>query len=64
MCLSSAYAVGGGNEKLICDRITNISVEDGKIRLTDLLGVQTVVEGRLKSVDLNNNVIRIETGNI
>jgi predicted RNA-binding protein len=61
MCLSSAYDIRGGNENLICDRVTCISIEDGKIRLTNLLGIQTVVEGELKSIDLNNNVIKIMT---
>ena len=60
MCLSTAYEIGGGTEKLIADRITNVSVEDGAVRLTTLLGTQTVVEGRLKSIDLNRNIILIE----
>ncbi|MEA4895533.1 MAG: CooT family nickel-binding protein [Oscillospiraceae bacterium] len=60
MCLSTAYAVGSGSEKFIADRITNVDVEDGKVRLTTLLGTQTLVDGLLKSVDLNKNVIYIE----
>ncbi|MDR1131965.1 MAG: CooT family nickel-binding protein [Oscillospiraceae bacterium] len=60
MCLSTAYDIGGGTEKLIADRVTGISVEEGAVRLTTLLGTQTLVEGRLKSVDLNRNVILIE----
>ena len=60
MCLSTAYVVGDGNEKFIADRITNVNIEDNKVWLTTLLGTQTVVEGSLKSVDLNKNVIYIE----
>ena len=59
MCLSTAYEIGGGSEKFIADRITNVSVEDGSVKLTTLLGTQTVVEGQLKSVDLNRNIIYI-----
>jgi len=61
MCLSTAYEVGGGSEKFITDRITNVSIEGEKVKLTTLFGTQTVVEGLLKSVDLEKNVIFIET---
>ncbi len=61
MCLSTAYEVGPSGEKMICDRVTNISVEGDSVRLVNLLGQQTVVQGNLKNVDLNKNVIRIET---
>ena len=61
MCLSTAYEVGPSGEKIICDRVTNISVEGDSVRLVNLLGQQTVVQGNLKDVDLNKNVIRIET---
>ena len=59
MCLSTAYEVSGGSEKFIADRVTNIEIEGSAVRLTTLLGIQTVVEGELKSVDLNKNVILI-----
>ena len=61
MCLSTAYEVGPSGEKMICDRVTNISVEGDSVRLVNLLGQQTVVQGNLKDVDLNKTVIRIET---
>ena len=61
MCLSTAYEVGPSGEKMICDRVTTISVEGDSVRLVNLLGQQTVVQGNLKDVDLNKNVIRIET---
>ena len=61
MCLSTAYEVGPSGEKMICDRVTNISVEGDSVRIVNLLGQQTVVQGNLKDVDLNKNIIRIET---
>ena len=61
MCLSSAYEIGSSGEKFICDRVTNVSVEGENVKLTTLLGVETVVKGELKSIDLNSNTIRIET---
>jgi len=60
MCLSTAYQVVGGSEKLIADKITNLSVEGESVTLTTLLGTRTVVEGTLKSIDLNRNIILIE----
>ena len=59
MCLSTAYEVGNGSEKFIADRITNVEIDGNSVRLTTLLGTQTVVEGELKSIDLNKNVILI-----
>ena len=59
MCLSAAYEVGSGGEKFIADRITNVEIDGNAVRLTTLLGTQTVVEGELKSIDLNKNVILI-----
>ena len=59
MCLSTAYEIGSGSEKLIADRITNIEIEGSAVRLTTLLGTQTLVEGELKSIDLNKNIILI-----
>ena len=60
MCLSTAYTIGDGSEKFIADRITNVSVEGNRVVLTTLRGTQTAVEGILKSIDLNKNVIYIE----
>jgi len=61
MCLSAAYEIGSEGEKLICDRVTNIVVEDGNVKLTTLLGTEMVVTGVLRNIDLNKNIIRIET---
>lgn len=60
MCLSSAYTTKNGIDTLICERVTNVSVDGSKIILTNLLGMDTIVKGALKSVDLNKNVITIE----
>lgn len=61
MCLSAAYQVKNGIDSLICDKVTNVAVEDGRVILTNLLGINTVVEGVLKNIDLNRNIIRIES---
>ncbi len=63
MCLSNAYESKNGIDTLICERITNVDVEGKNIKLTNLLGMQTVVPGVLKSIDLNKNAIYIEPAN-
>lgn len=60
MCLSSAYTTKNGIDSLIIDKVTNVSVYGGKVILTNLLGMSTEVEGVLKNIDLNKNVILIE----
>ena len=40
--------------------VSGISVENGVVTLTDMLGAKKAVPGNLKSVDLTHNVILIE----
>ena len=60
MCLSAAYEVKNGIDSLIIDKVTNVAVEGDDVILTNLLGMNTVVTGILRSIDLNRNIIRIE----
>ena len=60
MCLSNAYEVGEGTEKLLAERVANVVVDGGNVKLTDLFGGQIVVPGVIKSIDLNKNVILIQ----
>ena len=52
MCLSTAYKLvpDGENEK-ICEYISEIKVEDGKVIMTDILGKEIEVPGTIKSMD-------------
>ncbi|MGE4353742.1 MAG: CooT family nickel-binding protein [Oscillospiraceae bacterium] len=61
MCLSTAYKVSDGVEYKIGDYISNLLVDGGEITLTDIMGSITKVIGQLKSVDLEKNVIIIES---
>ena len=61
MCLSAVYEVKDGGENLICEHATAISMDDGIITLTDILGAEIVMAGALKSIDLVKNIIKIET---
>ena len=60
MCLSAVYEVRDGNEKLVCEHATAISLDGDVITLTDIVGEEFAVTGVLKSIDLVKNIIKIE----
>ena len=60
MCLSAVYEVRDGAEKLICEHTTAISIGDGTVKLTDILGEEITITGILKSIDLVKNIIKVE----
>ena len=60
MCLSDAYELKNGERNLDCSRVCGVSADGENVTLTDLMGIRTVVSGKLKSVDLMSNVILIE----
>lgn len=60
MCLSDAFELIDGERRPLMSYVSGISVEDGRVTLTDMLGARKSVEGTLKSVDLTSNVILIE----
>ena len=59
MCNESAFVLyhKGGHQHL--DQIDIIEVEEDSIRLKDMTGKETVVSGRIRTIDLVNR--RIET---
>ena len=59
MCLSDAFELVGEEKRPLMSYVSGISVEDGKVTLTDMLGARKTVSGTLKSVDLPRNVILI-----
>ena len=60
MCLSDAYELVDGEQKLILSRVQDISTDEDGVLLTNLMGIRTKVPGRIKSVDLLKNIILIE----
>ena len=60
MCLSDAFELVDGERKPLMNYVSGISVENGVVTLTDMLGAKKIVPGNLKSVDLTRNVILIE----
>ena len=60
MCLAAAYKNEQTPENLICKFISNIGFDNGKIVLTDILGENIAIEGKLSTVDLVKNVVVIQ----
>jgi predicted RNA-binding protein len=59
MCLATAYLKKGEESGILARNISNIRIDGGSVVLTDIMGAEIVVEGRLKSADLVNGVVEI-----
>ena len=57
MCLSIAYEVTETGRKKLAEFVSSVEEEGGKITLRDVMGLETVVEGRIRKLDLVNNEI-------
>ena len=60
MCLSTVYKADGSERTKLAEYVSNVRSEGDKITLTDIMGLETVVFGAMKSVDLVKNEIVIE----
>ena len=60
MCLAAAHKNEQTPENLICKFVSNIGFDNGKIVLTDILGENIAIEGKLSTVDLVKNVVVIQ----
>ena len=60
MCLSTVYKADGSERTKLAEYVSSVKSEGGKITLTDIMGLETVVFGAMKSVDLVKNEIVIE----
>lgn len=61
MCLSTVYAVVNGNQNKVCEYVCNIEINENNITLTDIMGAQTTVKGRLKTMDFVKNLAIIDS---
>jgi predicted RNA-binding protein len=59
MCLATAYLKKGEESSILARNISGIRIDGESVVLTDILGSETVVEGRLKHADLVNGVVEI-----
>ena len=60
MCLSTVFEEHGGEQTKLAEYVSSVREEAGKITLTDIMGEETVVFGKVRSVDLVQNRIIIE----
>ena len=60
MCLSTVYKADGSERTKLAEYVSTVRSEGDKITLTDIMGLETVVFGAMKSVDLVKNEIVIE----
>ncbi len=59
MCLSTVYKADGSERVKLAEYVSGVKAEGDRITLTDIMGLETVVYGTLKSVDLVQNQIVI-----
>ena len=60
MCLASVYGKQNDTETLIMKNVTRVEVSEDKVYLYDIIGKETVVEGKLTLVDLTRSIVQIE----
>ncbi|MBR3203585.1 MAG: CooT family nickel-binding protein [Solobacterium sp.] len=61
MCLSDVIALKGETEELLFQNVASVSQQGERLIFSDILGRQNEVTGRIQSIDLLENIIRIET---
>ena len=59
MCLSNVFLVSDGEEKLVCEYASSVSVQGDQILLTDVIGQEITVTGVIMNVDLIKNEIKV-----
>ena len=61
MCLSTAYYNSKDEEKVAARYVAKIDVAGDKVVLTDIMGAQLEIEGKVTFVDLTGGVVVIAT---
>lgn len=57
MCLATVYE--NADNTVICRNVSRIDVDGETLLITDILGEEVKVRGRLISIDLANSVVRL-----
>lgn len=60
MCLSTVYKNSVSDENMLARNIADIRVQDGKIVLTDLMGIRNEIDATIDRIDLMENYIIIK----
>jgi len=59
MCLATAYLKKDEESTILAKNISSIHIDGESVILTDIMGAEIVIEGRLKNADLVNGVVEI-----
>ena len=59
MCLATVYQTVKETEEVVQKNVSKIYVEGSKVRLIDIMGMETVVEGSISFVDLAGSVVKL-----
>lgn len=57
MCLSTVYKNEVADANLIARNVAEIKMENGKLILTDLMGIRKVIDAEVEKIDLMENFI-------
>ena len=60
MCLSTVYETKDGTVTLVLQHVNSLLADEGTVTVTDIMGGKAVVNGVVKSFDMERNVIMIE----
>ncbi len=60
MCLSTAYYREKKDENIAAEYVSEVIVEEGRVRLIDVMGDEMTIEGTLKYVNLTGGTVILE----
>ena len=61
MCLSDVYYRDEEDRGPVARNVATVSMRDGKLYLTDIMGISREVDGEIDSIDLLENVIYLRS---
>lgn len=59
MCLATVYKTTKDTEEVVLKNVSKIYAEGSRVRLVDIMGAETVVEGSISFVDLAGSVVKL-----
>lgn len=60
MCESNAFLKKDSGEEMVLENVTFVKPEDGKIKMSSLLGDEVVIDGKIIEIDLMAHRIVIQ----
>ena len=60
MCMVSLYKNEKKPENLLMENVFRVVDKDGSICLTDIMGRELTIDGRIRLADMNNNYIVVD----